>query len=429
MVYSQYNEFIANPVSDTTIYLFNCMSRRWLELDVRLADIIRAHKDSIDELEKIHPELFDAMVEGKFVNVDRQIELGECLSGLDKQLNSKRRLKITINPTLDCNLRCWYCYEKHLDGSCMSEETIHRTIAYLDKILTKEVDYLQLSFFGGEPFLRYHEVIRPIIDRTEKMCKERGVILQLHFTTNATLLSQDILDDLKRLKDRTYFQIAIDGDSECHNRIKFFADGKGSYSYVLANVRAAIKKGYNVSLRCNYSRKSLFSFIRVVEDFKDLLGWKNLRFSFHRIWQESKDDELFEIIRNFKKQIAPYNIKSNLNSSTGNSVNHCYGDYNHNIVINYNGDVFKCTARDFKKEKRLGYLDIDGDICYNGAAIERQRHCYTPYCFGCRILPICPLCSQTRSESKSGKCPIDVDDVGVRWNMRAVFRDISGIKV
>ncbi len=55
MIFSQYNEFIVNPKSENAIYLFNCMSRRWLELDVRLADIIKMNLDSIDNLKEIHP--------------------------------------------------------------------------------------------------------------------------------------------------------------------------------------------------------------------------------------------------------------------------------------------------------------------------------------------------------------------------------------
>ncbi|WP_289861928.1 hypothetical protein [uncultured Duncaniella sp.] len=66
------------------------------------------------------------MISGKFVNIDRRTEIGECMSEINKHFNSKQHLNITINPTLDCNLRCWYCYEKHLDGSCMDNDTLKK---------------------------------------------------------------------------------------------------------------------------------------------------------------------------------------------------------------------------------------------------------------------------------------------------------------
>ncbi len=429
MIFSQYNEFIVNSKSENAIYLFNCMSRRWLELDVRLADIIKMNLDSIDNLKEIHPELFDAMISGKFVNIDRRTEIGECMSEINKHFNSKQHLNITINPTLDCNLRCWYCYEKHLDGSCMDDDTLKKTIAYFDKTLTQEVNSLELSFFGGEPLLGYKRVIKPIVAHIEEICKERNIELQLHFTTNATLLTKEILDDLKPFRNRTHFQIAFDGNRENHDKIKFFAGGKGSYDNVLSNTRSAIKKGYSVSLRCNYSKKSLPSFLRVIEDFKDLLDDTNLRFSFNRIWQEKEDAELVEIRTKFISQIEPYNIKSNINTYLGNSLRPCYGDYRHNIVINYNGDVFKCTARDFKRENRIGYINPSGELLYTENAISRMQRLYTPYCYGCRILPICPICSQSRAEADLGVCPIKIDNHGMTRNIRAAFHDISGVKV
>lgn len=38
---------------------------------------------------------------------------------------SNRKYKLVINPTLECNFACWYCYEKHPQGY-MSEDTISK---------------------------------------------------------------------------------------------------------------------------------------------------------------------------------------------------------------------------------------------------------------------------------------------------------------
>lgn len=45
-----------------------------------------------------------------------------------EQLESDNHVRITINPTLDCNLKCWYCYEDHLKGSIMNDTTINNVV-------------------------------------------------------------------------------------------------------------------------------------------------------------------------------------------------------------------------------------------------------------------------------------------------------------
>jgi len=75
-------------------------------------------------------------------------------------------------------------------------------------------------------------------------------------------------------------------------------------------------------------------------------------------------------------------------------------------VINYNGDVFKCTARDFADRiNRVGYLSNDGIIYwdsnlhklrFNKSSIENE------FCSECKFVPLCfGSCSQKRIELDS----------------------------
>jgi len=41
------------------------------------------------------------------------------------------------------------------------------------------------------------------------------------------------------------------------------------------------------------------------------------------------------------------------------------------VIVNYNGDVYKCTACDFAKTKREGKLNEDGTI-YTKRAITKE---------------------------------------------------------
>ena len=79
----------------------------------------------------------------------------------------------------------------------------------------------------------------------------------------------------------------------------------------------------------------------------------------------------------------------------------CYADSPRHAVINYNGDVFKCTARDFATESREGRLNNEGRIEWNEKFFQRMAIKYSnEACRNCVILPICNgRCTQNKIEA------------------------------
>ena len=209
-----------------------------------------------------------------------------------------------------------------------------------------------------------------------------------------------------------------------HNKVKKIYSGQGSYYIVTKNVREAILDGFRITIRCNYTKKNIRSFQSLISDFKDILDSPNLRFSFHKVWQEVEDEELKAGIKELKASIAGFKFKSNINSFFGDSVNPCYGDYMDNYVFNYNGDVFKCTARDFLPEHRIRKINELGCIEFNNIALQRVKKSMTAECHMCRRLPICPICSQVRSESTNDKCPVNITQNEISKNIREYFLDL-----
>lgn len=422
MIWSRYNEFIQDQDG---FFLFNCRTQKWLTLVQELYQCVADNKDNPDEIEQIHPTLYTTLIENDFLVPNIEYELSKCFSEIEKQLESSNFLKLTINPTLDCNLRCWYCYEDHLKGSEMTASTIATVCKYIDRTF-KENDYkrLQLSFFGGEPLLKYRTVVNPLLKNIKQLCESHDVEFAVSFTTNGVFLTKKIIDEIKNIIPNVSFQIPFDGDSSLHNQVKKFPNGKGSYEIVKQNAREAVLSGCWVSVRCNFTKENVPSFQNVIEDFKDLLDKPNLRFSFHKVWQETESDELKNGIKKLKENVAEYTFSSNLDSYFGNSMNPCYGDYADNYVINYNGDVFKCTARDFTSQNRIGILTDDGEILFNTRALQRVSKRWTFECPSCRRLPICPICSQVKSESADGNCPVKISPEAISQNIRDYFMDL-----
>ena len=68
--------------------------------------------------------------------------------------------------------------------------------------------------------------------------------------------------------------------------------------------------------------------------------------SFHKVWQEG-EFESSEI----EKSINAF-IKAGFVASKFVLGSYCYGDLRNSAVINYNGDVYKCTAVNFEEARR-----------------------------------------------------------------------------
>ena len=62
---------------------------------------------------------------------------------------------IIVNPTLDCNLRCWYCYEEHRHGATMTPETLQALCRLVDQTVERpELKTLSVTLSVFEPRCR-----------------------------------------------------------------------------------------------------------------------------------------------------------------------------------------------------------------------------------------------------------------------------------
>lgn len=124
MKWSLYNVLIDSPIQKEQVYLYNYQKNKLLTLDMRLKPIILERRHNMEALKAIHPSLCKLLVKRGFIVSSALDEMKSCVDEINSKLQSDDFVRITINPTLDCNLRCWYCYESHLMGSLMSQDTL-----------------------------------------------------------------------------------------------------------------------------------------------------------------------------------------------------------------------------------------------------------------------------------------------------------------
>lgn len=69
--------------------------------------------------------------------------------------------KITLVVTNKCNLHCIYCYEENKSNTMMSLQTAKECI--MDTIQDSDNEYVDVTFFGGEPFLAF-DIIKSVCE-------------------------------------------------------------------------------------------------------------------------------------------------------------------------------------------------------------------------------------------------------------------------
>lgn len=396
-------------------YLFDISNGKAIALHPALFSLIRDHRHSIDDLEHIHPELYASLLSNAMIIEDGADETELLIDSFIAIDRDPSVFDIIINPTLDCNLRCWYCYETHTHGTMMSEEILNRVKQLIhNKVDNPELRHLSVNFFGGEPMLGWNKVVMPLLTYTSELCANLEVSLSVGFTTNGVLLTSDKLAKLSALGlDSTSFQITLDGNRVFHDASRVGAAKLPTYDIILRNVIEAASKGFNINLRFNYTPDSLQSFIDVLGELEDLpQETKNhINCSFQEVWQTADKS-----VRDKATQLADM-FRGNGISASSDIIYHrhlCYADRENHITVNYNGDLYKCTAREFTPSTREGILSADGNIEINDRYRTRMSLKYSnPVCRKCDILPLCNgRCSQGKLERKDGneKCILNYDD-------------------
>ena len=407
MKYSRYNSFVFNE--NGNLFIVNCLHKSIIQIAVRLKEIIDSIKDNINLLYEIHPELFACMKYNNMIIMDSVDEVNEANTQRKKYLNQSQTLYVTINPTLDCNLRCWYCYEDHHIGSLMNTKTQNNIVEFVKaQYIQQDIKSLHVAFFGGEPLLGYRRVIIPLLTELSLFCKRKNISLHHHYTTNGTLLSPNKVDALLSISSKMSVQISFDGNRLWHNKTKSFASGVGSFDLTKTNLLYIAQRGIMTTIRCNLTQNNAISFRELIKNLKEIIQLNNVRVSFQNVWQEESKLEMKEIVRILQQSLKTTRINSNIHNFY-HRHQPCICDYSNSFVFNYDGGVFKCTARNFNECHKMGELINGGNILFNDCYHIRKQSQNKSICYTCKVLPICPICSQSMYETKKNVCPININ--------------------
>jgi uncharacterized protein len=304
---------------------------------------------------------------------------------------------------LECNLACTYCYEEDFRGRLrMSASTAKTLVSRIEREHLNHGRDLELQFYGGEPLLTLpllHDIAAPLCEAAR--VKRRRCSISM--TTNGTLLSRSVV---KQLLPYTFTKaiVTLDGPRQVHDRQRPFVSGKGSFDTIVANIKA-VHDLVTVELGGNFTRENYRLFPQLLDYLlaEGLMPDKLGMVQFSPVTPKSgrnadvtsgcasgNEPWLQEAVPYLREEI----ISRGFNTPKP-TMAACVVEFEHDLVINYDGSLYKCPAFMGWPELSVGSLESgikDYSVSHN-LALWQNDECldcaYLPLCFGgCRLNPL-----------------------------------------
>ena len=192
--------------------------------------------------------------------------------------------RIVLNITNQCNLACTYCYEYSPDKISKTEgkpKYMPASVAEASiNMLIKESGdrpAIHVTFFGGETLLNF-PMLRSSVEYAKRKCSEAGKQVEFSLTTNATLLTEHVVDFLAEQK--VGITVSIDGDRQLNDKMRVFSDGRGSYDVILPRIKMLLERHKTNSIGARVTLSSGVHHVRrIYEHLTREVGFAAVGFS------------------------------------------------------------------------------------------------------------------------------------------------------
>lgn len=374
--------------------------------------------------------------------VPETVDEREALRSSYVRNRARAPLFVTVTTTLDCNMRCYYCYQKDGNLEHMTPETCDDIVAWTKQRIEQEGhSKLYVDWYGGEPMLN-QAVIESFTREMTRYCDDRGVEYKASMICNGTAWPEDSVGFVKRNRLHS-IQFSLDGPERHHNKRRGLIDPNGgpgrtaSFGQVM-KVIGELVGSTKIYLRVNVDPwtgrdaleivelcaergwlgrdKRFYPYVALINAMTEHCGFvaKASRF-------KSFDSEFDDIQRDFYAALRPYRDEASLEVVQyfpNRVVINCAAVSDNAVVFGPNGLAYKCGLDVGDHHRAHAAVGRNGGL--NEAlpenALPRDRwQKYDPFthssCRECQYLPVC-----------MGGCPkaqIDKDAAQIR--MQSAF--------
>lgn len=368
------------------------------ENDFLLLNLINGNADVIDntiatkllnsDYEHLNKCILDTLKERKYM-FDNEKDYQDYIADLNKELlyqSYSEAPNFVLLPTFDCNLNCYYCFEKGYEKNdgIIKKLDIQKVFAGIDRLIKRNenifgVKYskedILITITGGEPLLlEQKDMITSILERGKKEGYKLSIV------TNGTTI--DLYEHILEKYEIDNIQITIDGGKTVHDKIRIGKNGEETFDIIVENLLIAQKLANSVCVRINVNRKNIESISELaplIEANPNVIFYVYIMqqegcFDFQNIIEESTALERLNHIKNgdtrLSNLIIEYHGRNLVESAFYNKkfrprIKVCAAAQNQ-YIIDYNESIYKCWWGMGSKDYEIGYINdienLDEDI-------------------------------------------------------------------
>jgi uncharacterized protein len=353
----------------------------------------------------------DTLREKKFLLDDGLDELAHLAALNHGHRFGAKLLSLSLAPTLACNFRCDYCFERP-SAARMSEETQSALLGFADRRM-RGADDVSVTWFGGEPTLCLETIERVQAGLKDLADRHGARLLPGGIVTNGWLLDRGSAERLKGAGVVTA-QVTLDGPREVHDARRKLPDGRGTFDRIVGNL-TAVADVLRVAVRVNVDDRNAGSASEVVRELRrlGLLGKVEVHFAQVRPSAGTCADlsDRHDSVEGFALRVTElyrgllHDGFEEVEYPTASPGGCCGADCDRAFVVAPDGMLFKCW-----EEISDGEAASVGTV-FSDATTPAQRDNLDRYlgriplasaeCRDCDVLPLC-----------MGGCPRDVVRAG-----------------
>jgi uncharacterized protein len=388
---SIYNLYFLDKKKEKCL-IFNTLHRSILETDHEVFTLFRN-----GHIEQIDTGIIDMLQACQIICEDTLDEHELLKIMFCREKFNATTMGITIIPSHLCNLACKYCYQGHGDvlHSTMNDTVIKKTIAFI-KNQSQSCGRLGINLYGGEPFL-YPDIGFTLLEELHAFAQKEGKEFTTTVTTNGTLITEDIVQKLKKFDHRV--QITLCGSQDVHDTIRVDKQGGGTYERIMEVIALLIRESISFHIRIDVDENNVHSIESLLQDMKQR-GFEDIYLGFSPIGEEICYTEM----EMEPKRISPQQLSylADLANQYGfranplyiqNFIEGCSALSDSYLTVDPKGDVYKCLATPHYEEHKIGSIDEEGNLIHTNyqAYVDwtLRDPLRIPECRECIFSPLC----------------------------------------
>lgn len=387
MKWSKYN--ILSKSDKYGHLLFNTMSMVFLQIsdeDLPAWLELKSNPDKVVEISN-----GDFLLKSRIIVKDDDEDLNVYLTDVLKNRYNSSDLALTILPTRGCNFGCIYCYEQERPMINMSEDTEQAIIRFVKS--NPNLKRLSVVWYGGEPLINF-----PSIQRLSEAFIGMGIEYSAKMVCNGYLLTEDIANEIERLKIRN-IQITLDGTADIHDKRRPLLGGQPTYEKIMCNLKYLLSVNHSVTIdiRSNIDRRNMDEYHTFYEEFRTEIPDNRVTL-YPGFVSDLLSDECVSVEDNiseggYKAQFAldifnryGIEIKAFLPKFRRHS---CVASKYFAFVIGPEGEIYKCWRMVGNKEQTLGNVRSGLDLAKFSRYLVGADYTRDPKCLNCEFITLC----------------------------------------